>query len=141
MVITNPISAFEEMNNIHILVIGDFTIWRRRLFQPILCPTLIFPWELISTFNQHFMSLSYRNSNRLQFKSSLFFLKSLQTCVVLIHLFPRCVPRSKDVSVNFDRYTCLPRNKIEGKLVNRFAKKHLAVKVKVESICYDNGRF
>ena len=47
-----------------------WSIWLRKIFQAVLCPTQLFQWKLICTFNQH--CLSYKISNRLQCKSSLF---------------------------------------------------------------------
>ena len=41
-----------------------------KICQAVLCPTQLFHWKLICTFNQH--CLSYKISNRLQFNSSLF---------------------------------------------------------------------
>ena len=58
-------------------------------------PSLLFQCKPICTFNQH--CLSYRISNRPQFKSSMFSKNSLKLYVALTHLFPRCASRSKDV--------------------------------------------
>ena len=41
----------------------------KKIFQAVLCPTQLFQWKLICTFNH---CLSYLISNRLQFNSSLF---------------------------------------------------------------------
>ena len=50
-----------------------------KIFQAVLCPTQLFQWKLICTFNQH--CLSYKISNRLQFNSSLFFWKRFETAL------------------------------------------------------------
>ena len=42
----------------------------KKQFQAVLCPTQLFKWKLICTFNQH--GFSYHISNRLQFNPSLF---------------------------------------------------------------------
>ena len=47
-----------------------WSIWPQKIFQSVLCPTQLFQWKLICTFNQQ--CLSYKISNRLQFNSSLF---------------------------------------------------------------------
>ena len=52
-----------------------------KIFQAVLCPTQLFQWKLICTFNQH--CLSYKISNRLQFNSSLFFWKRFETVFAL----------------------------------------------------------
>ena len=48
-----------------------WTIWLRKLFQAVLCPTQLFQWNLNCTFNQH--CLSYKVSNILQCNSYLLF--------------------------------------------------------------------
>ena len=42
----------------------------KKIYQAVLCPTQLFQWKRICTFNQH--CLSYKISNRLQFNPSLF---------------------------------------------------------------------
>ena len=91
-----------------------WTIWHRKIFQIVLCPTQLFQWKLICNFNQH--CLSYKISSRLQFNSS-FFLKTLRNCVALTQIFQRCAARSKDVLVHKDRYIYLLWAILEGKLV------------------------
>ena len=50
-----------------------WSIWLRKIFQDVLCPTQLF-WK---PFNQH--CLSYKISNLLQFNSHLFFWKLFET--------------------------------------------------------------
>ena len=47
-----------------------WSIWLRKIFQDVLCPTKLAKLKLICTFNQH--CLNYKTSNRVQFTSSLF---------------------------------------------------------------------
>ena len=74
---------------------SDWSIWLRKIFPAVLCPTNLFQWKLICTFNQH--SLSYKISNRLQFNSSLFFWKLSETVLHSHNLFPRWAAHSKDI--------------------------------------------
>ena len=67
----------------------------KKLFQAVLCPTQLFHWKLICTFNQH--CLSYKISNRLQFNSSLFSPQIVQNVVTLTHFFSTCVTRWKHI--------------------------------------------
>ena len=72
------------------------TIWLRKIFQALLCPSQIFQWKLICTANLH--CLSYKISNRLQFNSSLLFSEnSLKLCCIDISKIevPRDVRNSK----------------------------------------------
>ena len=65
-----------------------WTIWCRKIFQAVLCPTQLFQWKLICTFNQH--CLSYKISNRLQFNSFCFcFSKNSSYCINII-FFKMC---------------------------------------------------
>ena len=64
----------------------------KKIFQAVLCPTQLFQWKLIYTFNQH--CLSYKISHRLQFNSSLFFWKRFET-VLHWHNFFQDVPHSQ----------------------------------------------
>ena len=64
----------------------------KKILQAVLCPTQLFQWKLICTFNQH--CLSYKISNRLQFNSDLFFWKRFET-VLHWHNFFQDVPHSQ----------------------------------------------
>ena len=64
----------------------------KKILQAVLCPLQLFQWKLICTLNQH--CLSYKISNRLQFNSSLFFLKRFET-VLHLHNFFQDVPHSQ----------------------------------------------
>ena len=69
-----------------------WTIWLPKIFQAVLCPTQLFQWKLICTFNQH--CLSYKISNILPIQ--ILFLNSSKLCCIDI-TFPRCATHSKDV--------------------------------------------
>ena len=58
-------------------------------FQAEMCPTQLFQWKLIFTFNQN--CFSYKVSNRLQLNSSLFFWKLFET-VLHWHTFFQHLP-------------------------------------------------
>ena len=81
-----------------------WSIWRLIIFQDVLCPTQLFQWKLICTFNQH--CLRYKISNRLQFNSSLFFWKLFET-VLHWHYFFYDVPLIQKTYkyINTDTYT------------------------------------
>ena len=66
-----------------------WSLWLRKIFRAVLCPTHLFQWKLICSFNQH--CLSFKFSNRLQFNSSLFFWKLFET-VLHWHYFFQDVP-------------------------------------------------
>ena len=61
-----------------------------KYFQVVLCPTQLFQWKLICTFNQN--CPTYYISNRLQFNSSLFFWKIFETVLHRQNFF-QGVPR------------------------------------------------
>ena len=62
----------------------------KKIFQAVLCPTQLFQWKLICTFNQH--CLSYKISNRLQFNSPVFFFSenSSKLCCIDITFSKMC---------------------------------------------------
>ena len=94
----------------------------KKIFQAVLCPTQLFQWKLICTFNQH--CLSYKISSRLQFNSSLFFWKRFET-VLHWHNFFQDVPHSqKTLIIHKDQYVYLlwANDIFEGTLVIVYQK-------------------
>ena len=92
-----------------------WSIWLRKIFQDALCPTHIFQWKLICTFNQHCYKIS--NSLRLQFNSSLFFWKLFETVLYWHNFFSTCATRWKHVEIHKHLCKCLLLICIKGKLV------------------------
>ena len=72
-----------------------------KIFQAVLCPTQLFQWKLICTFNQH--CLSYQISNRLQFNSSLFSNK-LFKILLRWHTFFQHVPHIENTFIHTNTY-------------------------------------
>ena len=92
-----------------------WSIWLRKIFQAVLCPTQLFQSKPIRTFNQH--CLSYKISNRLQFNSSLFFWKLFETVFALTRI--QDVPQIQKTFkyIKSDTYNYLLWAIIEGTLV------------------------
>ena len=87
----------------------------KKIFRAVLCPTQLFRWKLICTFNQH--CLSYKISNRLQFNSSLFPHK-LFKMLLHWHTFFQHVPHVEN-AFKLHKYLCicLLLTCLKGKLV------------------------
>ena len=68
---------------------------KKIIIQAVLCPTQLFKWKLICTFNLH--CFSYKISNRLQFNSSLFPHKLFKCCNIDTLFFSKCATRWKHV--------------------------------------------
>ena len=73
-----------------------------KIFQTVLCPTQLFQWKLICTFNQH--CRSYRISIRLQFNHSLFSHKLLKM-LLHWHTFFQNVPHVENTFKYTNTYT------------------------------------
>ena len=73
-----------------------------KIFQAVLCPTQLFQWKLICTYNQH--CLSYKISNRLQFNPSLFPHK-LFNMLLHWHTFFQNVPHVENTFKYTNTYT------------------------------------
>ena len=86
-----------------------------KIFQAVLCPTQLFQWKLICTFNQP--CLSYTISNRLQFNSSLFLNKLFKMLLHWHTFFSTCATRWKQVLIDKNLCICLLLTCIKGKLV------------------------
>ena len=131
-----------------------WTLWLRKIFQAVLCPTQLFQWKLICTFNQH--CLSYKISNRLQFNSSLFPHK-LFKMLLHWHTSFQHVPHVENTFKYINtKSICLLLVCIKGKLVLLLAKNWLCftrnqtkvhwqskflLSLSLQVVLYQNGAF
>ena len=95
----------------------SWTIWLQNIFQAVLCPTQLFQWKLICSFNQN--CLSCKISNRLQFN---FFLFPHKLFKMLLHwhtFFNMChtLKTRLNTYIQMFRCMCLLLVCIKGKLV------------------------